>query len=323
MHGNKQSRRFLLTINNPQDKGINFDTIQETINNLKSTEYYCMASEVGESGTPHIHIFIVFGAPVRFSTIKNKFPTAHIDRCKGTAQENRDYVGKLGKWRDTAKAETVTGDFCEWGTIPEDRQGERKDLALMYEMIKQGASDLDIFEENPAYIRFVSHIEKVRQALSREKKQTAERDVKVIYMYGCDVATRLRYIYDRFGYDKVYRVVDYDKHPFDGYNCEDIVVFDFFEGGFPITQMNGMFMLGLPLELSCRYNNKMACYTTLVISADVSPVEIYIDVKVKEQRAFYSNLSEILYFNDSGEVDVYTSKDLLKGRLPMSNNSFD
>ena len=88
-----QSRKYLLTINNPKEKELSHDKIKELINSMKSTIYYCMADEKGlKEETPHTHIFIAFRSPVRFSTIKNLFPTAHIDKSLGTSAENKAYV---------------------------------------------------------------------------------------------------------------------------------------------------------------------------------------------------------------------------------------
>ena len=58
----KQGRKWQITINNPQDKGLDHDAIKLALDDLRSLDYYCMADEVGlETHTPHTHLFIVLG----------------------------------------------------------------------------------------------------------------------------------------------------------------------------------------------------------------------------------------------------------------------
>ena len=103
--GNSQSRKWNITINNPETVGLNHKAIVEKLK-LFCPRYYCLADEIATTGTPHTHIFLLSDSPIRFSTIKNRLPVAHIERAYGSAQDNRDYVRKGGKWADSDKAET-------------------------------------------------------------------------------------------------------------------------------------------------------------------------------------------------------------------------
>ena len=95
---NTQSRKWLLTINNPSEHGLNHAAIREILEKFKKLDYWCMCDEEGdECSTLHTHIFIFRQNPIRFSAIKNKFPTAHIDQCRGLSSENRAYVLKDGE----------------------------------------------------------------------------------------------------------------------------------------------------------------------------------------------------------------------------------
>ena len=100
MAKNEQSRKYLLTINNPADCGLTHDKIKALVQSL-SPAYFCMADEIASTGTHHTHVFLYRPSPVRWHTVKNLFPTAHIDKAYGSAQENRDYIQKGGKWSDT------------------------------------------------------------------------------------------------------------------------------------------------------------------------------------------------------------------------------
>ena len=113
---NTQARKWLLTINNPLSCGLDHDRLVELLQ-LFCPDYFCLADEIASTGTYHTHVFLYSASPIRFGTIKNRFPTAHIDKASGTAAENRDYIRKEGKWAETAKVQTsVAGTFLEFGT---------------------------------------------------------------------------------------------------------------------------------------------------------------------------------------------------------------
>ena len=64
-----QSRKWQLTINNPQEKGFTHEAINAIMrDNFKSVVYYCMADEVGQNGTYHTHLFLCGRSGIRFST---------------------------------------------------------------------------------------------------------------------------------------------------------------------------------------------------------------------------------------------------------------
>ena len=105
MDGRSQSRKYQLTINSPKEHGISDDMIKDILRNKLTLNYFCFAHEVGiEKGREHVHIFLYSHAPIRFGTVKNRFPIAHIERAYGSAKENRDYIQKIGKWEKSEKA---------------------------------------------------------------------------------------------------------------------------------------------------------------------------------------------------------------------------
>lgn len=141
----KQSRKYQLTINNPQEKGLDHDAIKKALEQLTALDYYCLGDEIGQEGTPHTHVFVTLRNATRFSRLKRLFPEAHIEAAKGTIQENRDYVAKSGKWADDPKSDTsVPGTFEESGEPPkEPGQGARSDIALIYQQIEEGIYWID------------------------------------------------------------------------------------------------------------------------------------------------------------------------------------
>ena len=124
MANNTQSRKWLMVINNPSEAGLDHSAISEIVQKFCPV-YFCMADEIATTGTYHTHVFFCTSSPARFSTIKKRFPTAHIEKAYGTPKENRDYITKTGIWADTSKAETaVPNTFQEWGRTSGRQRGQ-------------------------------------------------------------------------------------------------------------------------------------------------------------------------------------------------------
>lgn len=125
---NMQSRKWLLGINNPSESGLDNNAITETLQKFHPN-YFCIADELATTGTYHTHIFFYTHSPTRFSTIKKRFSTAHIEKAYGTPQENQDYVSKTWIWADTDKAGTsVPNTFQEWGELPADSDDKAPEM---------------------------------------------------------------------------------------------------------------------------------------------------------------------------------------------------
>lgn len=60
-----QSRKWLITINNPVEHGFSHDHIREAMEKFSGCLYWCMCDETGdECETLHTHIFSVFKSAV-------------------------------------------------------------------------------------------------------------------------------------------------------------------------------------------------------------------------------------------------------------------
>ena len=299
MTRDSQSRKWLLTINNPLDKGLTHDVLTSTLDGMKSVIYWCLSDETGAEGTFHTHIFLYSSGGIRFSTIINHFPGAHCDMAKGTCAQNRDYVFKEGKWADSEKECTNDKEsHMEHGDLPVERQGKRNDLDDLYDMILSGMSTFEIIQDNPSYMLNVDKIDRVRQIIMDDTNKNKWRDLSVTYVYGSTGSGKTRGIMEKYGYDSVYRVTDYD-HPFDGYKNQDVIMFEEFRSSLKIMDML-KYLDGYPLELPARYNNRVACFTKVYICSNVDVRDQYPWIQMQEPETWYAFLRRIHY------VHVYT-----------------
>lgn len=314
----KQSRKWQLTINNPLDHGYAHKDIIDKLSNITKLNYWCMCDEVGENGTYHTHIFLYRVNTMRFDMIKNNFPVAHIEAAKGTIQENRDYIRKEGKYADSVKAETnIKETFEESGEAPEEKQGKRTDLIDLYGYIKDGLSDYDILELDPSYMSRLELMDKTRQIIRyKEFEERCRSEIEVTYRYGKTGTGKSRSIIDKYGFKNVYRVTD-NKHPFDSYAGQDVIVFEeFYSSNWRLSDMLNLLDI-YPLKLPCRYNNKQACYTKVFINSNLPLTAQYINQQKDNKdawQAFCRRIHKVQIYIDKDQIETYDTQDYFNNR---------
>lgn len=321
------TRRYQLTINNPKEHGYDHEAIKAILAKGAKLLYWCMCDEQGQEGTYHTHLYLVFFNGVMFKTLKNKFPTAHIEVPQmGTNSENYAYVRKEGtKYRKDAnghyeytdangKVHTGTNyidTFEAFGELPPDgRQGDRNDLHKLYSLIASGADNAQILGEHPEYLRDLTHIDRTRQTLLEEKYRNVFRRMSVTYIYGPTGAGKTRSVKEGCGYANCYSVSDYI-HPFDGYRGQPVLLLDEFHSNIAINHML-QYLDGYPLELPCRYANKQACYTEVYIISNLPLERQFPDAqrdKPETWAAFLRRINCVRIFETDGSHRDYTVSD--------------
>lgn len=310
MKVDSRSRKWQITVNNPLDKGFTHEYIKKQFEEFKNLLYWCMCDEISESGTYHTHFFIVCSGAVRFSRMKKLFEGAHFEMARGTSQENRDYIRKEGKWEKDKKKETNLIDtFEEFGEMPVERPGQRNDIHDLYDMIRSGMTNFDIIEQNPDYMMCIDKIEKTRQIIREEEYKRVFRKLEVTYIWGSTGSGKTRGVMEKYGYENVYRITDY-QHPFDGYKGQDVIVFEEFRSSLKISEML-LYLDGYPTELPCRYFNKVACFTKVYILTNHDLESQYRDVQLSHPEtwlAFKRRINEVVCTDEElFESDIFDS----------------
>jgi len=318
MTNNPQGRKWQITINNPIEKDFTHERIKSELQKLESVKYWCMADEIGaEEETPHTHIFVECTSPVRFSTLKNIFESAHLERANGTAQENRDYIAKSGKWEDDTKGETrIEGTFEEFGEMSTEIKisGGRGIEGIVLSRILDGASNSEILLEFPEYLRGMRDVEHARQILRHEEYRNKRRILETVYIFGETGVGKTRSVLDAYGYSNVCAINNY-KNPFCNYEGENIILFDEFNSGIDIRSM--LFYLDCyPLKLPARYSDKQACYERVFIISNFDLREQYRQEQVRHPevwQAFLRRIHKVIHFTSDGKRYEYDTHDYLYG----------
>ena len=301
-------RKWQLTINNPKEHNLEHKQIKELLKLLPTLIYWCLADEIGQDGnTYHTHIFLYFKNPIRFSTLKNCFSSAHIEKAKGTSQENKDYILKQGKWENTEKAETkIDGTFEEFGEVPDDSTGFQSNqqyYGTLYQLIADGLTDGEILASNPNYIPLIGKFQQIRNAIKENTFSYESREnLEVHYIYGPARWNKEKSIRKEYEDKNIYVISDYD-HPFDDYDCQDVIIFKDFHSDIAFNTFVH-YLEKYPLRVGSRFNKKSACYTKVYIMSDINLHEQYEFEQMNKdyyQHTFLDKITSTIYCKNKTE----------------------
>lgn len=314
-----QMRKVQLTINNPCEYGMTHEEIRKQVSRFCPT-YCCLADEIGEHGTLHTHVFFCCASPFRFSTVKRRFPTAHIEEAFGSCQANRDYIRKEGVWADTAKAETTVPDtFLEFGVIPDERTEKAPSMAEVIQALDNGQSTTEIIRGNPKFAFQCKNIDILRDTLVAETFRNCEREIEVIYKFGPTGTGKTRSIFAAHQHKDVYRVTHYGTQNtgirFDGYHSHPVLVFEEFSSQVDIADMLN-YLDRYPIMLPARYSDHPACYTKVYITSNLPLQAQYLHVQEQYPtvwRAFLRRIAKIEEFHRDGSITLHLAQEYEKG----------
>lgn len=282
-----QKRSWILTI---PAEGNDQASVEEKLERYR----YVGQLERGET-TGYLHWQILVNHPhaIRFSTLKNLFPTAHIEPRKGNLVQALAYV---------TKAETFAG--VSVGNMKELPEAKEKKLGLadFHQLISEGASVDELIANHPSALFFANRLRELERTLAFQRGREL-RDVKALYIHGKTGVGKTRTLWERYGAD-MYRVSSYS-NPWDSYRRESVLVLDEFYG----RNFAFDFLLNVldryPLELPARYANKQACWTTVAVVSNVPLSEQYAEVQASNPRGWQALLrrfgGEVYELDEAGD----------------------
>ena len=288
-----RSRGWFLTNNYKESEPIENKELLNLITNISGIVYTAFQLEQGKEGTKHHQIYIYFKHAKTFEVIKKLFPNAHIEIAKGTPQEASEYC---------TKADTRIGEPTIWGELP--IQGKRSDIEDMVLMIEEGHSLKEVRQTYPSqYLRYGNKFKELRQDILQENYGNIYRPLNVIYLYGEPGIGKTRYIAEKYGYENIYVVTDYE-HPFDSYDGEPVIVFEEFRNSLSIAQMLH-YLDGQPIKLPARYTNRVACYIKVYIVSNWKFEDQYTWIKNQDIQTYKAFRRRIHFIGNLDEVIAY------------------
>ena len=177
--------------------------------------------EKGDSGTEHYQGYVIFKSLKSMRQVKVLFPRAHLEKARGSSAQNIKYC---------TKEEGREDGPWEFGTRPDP--GRRTDL----ESVARQAQEEGMAAVEDAHVGMVVRYYKglqhvVNSSRARKRRREGFRKIKVRCYFGSTETGKSRHCYDK--YPGLYEVVTNSNggsYWFDGYEGEDVILFDDFRG---------------------------------------------------------------------------------------------
>lgn len=130
MNDNKKvrTRRWVFTLNNPE---VSKEELLEMIKERAATRYVVIGEEVAPTtGTIHYQGFVEYENAATFEQLKARLPLAHIERAKGSNQQNKAYC-------------TKDNNFVEDGKVVQRTQQGEAAISVLT-LLQEGSTLIDI-----------------------------------------------------------------------------------------------------------------------------------------------------------------------------------
>lgn len=263
--------RWCFTVNNPGSWVPAFD--EETM------VYLVWANERGEDGTPHVQGYVRFKTRKAMATAKRIISDrAHLETARGTEGQNRDYCNK----------QPLDG-LHEHGTFDATAgtRGKRNDLKECLDKLKAGIPKAKVFMEHPDLIvKYPTGMEKVAEVLLGPPPPY--REVHNLVLWGSTGTGKSRRALNTF--PDAYRGT-VGVGTFDRYSGEKEVILDEFDPcSVPIQELLQWLDI-YSTQLKCRYTNKYARWTKMIIIANDPPAQWYLMEAQTRRDALLRRLS--------------------------------
>lgn len=270
-------RRWMLTVPAEGAKGVSRDELEDA---LAPYESYLGQLEEGEGGTNYRHwqLVLCHSEPVRFSTLRRKLPTAHLEPVRDL-RASLAYVQKEDT-RVEGKKPLVKGDIR-----PGPGQGHRSDLDALRARILAGQETADqlILSDASAW-RHSRLVGDLVSARDRHRQEGKLRDVQVRVVFGDTGTGKTRATLDGLqSLGSVCRVTHWGPGAFDGYDGQESLVLDEFAGQPPIEELLTWLDV-YPVALPARYRPRQAAFVRVVLCSNAPPWTWYMH-SPKAQRA--------------------------------------
>lgn len=256
-------RSWFLTINNYTQDDI--DRAEVFIQNTALYGIYC--EEVGEQGTPHLHIYFRMKDGKTFMKIKKLFPRANIKVALGNDNDNYIYCSKDGKYKE----------FGE-----KSNQGARTDLDKVKQEIIDGKKVDEIVMEDPffyhQYGRTLHKIEDLRM-----RKVFRNHMTEGLWIYGKTGTGKSEYAFTDYTPETHY-VWKYDNGWQDGYTQQDIVIIDEFRGQIPFSELLMLIDKHPNASVRRRGREPMPFVSKkVIITSSMRPEEVYYNLSANDK----------------------------------------
>lgn len=200
------------------------NSITQKLEDNELVRYCVWQVEETKTKRKHIQAYIELKSPRKMSYIKKLFEdeTLHCEKRKGTREEARNYCMK--------EESRLEGPF-EYGSFEKGGQGKRNDLLDIKKKVDEKVSVAQIWDEH--FGTMIRVYKGVKEYKSIKTKQTKFEKKDVHIYWGKTGSGKTRKAFEE---NKSIYIKD-ESQWWDGYDGEECVLIDDFNGGIPIQTL--------------------------------------------------------------------------------------
>lgn len=241
-----RARRWCFTYNNPPDNweelaSAYFDEPQNRI------KFMIFQLEWGEKNqTRHFQGYLEFNVKKTLKSLQNLFGNGlHFEVARGTKKQNIAYCSK------------GDGNPFIFGDV-EGGQGSRTDLIEFVKAIDENSTFTSMVEEYPVQmVKYYRFFDRYKIEMQNSKVDGNKREKKwVACLYGATGTGKTRHVYDNNSNVYEVEIGTGNSVWFDGYCGQDVVLFDDYRGGIPMSTLLRIIDRG-PHFVQCKGNTHL------------------------------------------------------------------
>lgn len=242
------------------------------------------------TGRLHLQGAVYYHNAVTLSHVQSDFGVnGHYEVMRGTPKESEDYCSK--------DATHIKGPWVH-GTCP--KQGKRTDWETVKEKVIAKVPRNQILMESPHLAPCFRGVDALIEA-ARPNPEIS-RDITVYMMYGPTGTGKTHRALMSFPDAYVIRGKLVEGKSFDLYNGESCLVLDEWDPReWPITTMNTL-LDKWKCPLQCRYQNKYALWTKVIITTNIEPDSWYNDAKPQQLAAFQRRITHTFHVQSQEDL---------------------
>lgn len=268
-------RNILITINQID----NFEEIKNYLKEKPSFQYGIATLEKAPTtGHKHIHLYIQFKRPTKIQ--KSKILNQRIDICRGSVQQNIDYIKKT---KEPEKAGEI---------IFEEGEPKKKGGVTIADVKK-----MDPEERNELNINLYNIINKINEQENKVLKgNDMFKEMKVYWYWGDSGLGKTRMAYKNIG-NREFNEVKYDGNFWHG-TSEGVTIAlydDFRDSDMKPRELINFIDYNKHI-MNIKGGSQRNMYTEIYITSIQSPEEIYGNVTGEPRKQWLRRITEIIQF---------------------------
>lgn len=232
------------------------ESFEETLAQLGSTQCVYGREVCPSSGREHFQGLLQFKNARKFSVLRKKLGSVHIEVAKWSLETNEKYCKK-------------DGDFKEFGEKP--KQGQRNDKSTLVDLVQDGVSIVDMVRDgsikNINQLKFANSLYTLLTPTARPRDK-----LKVIWIIGPSGSGKTRYCVNN--HPDAYVKTGSTKW-FDGYSGQDVVIIDDITNEFSFVDLLDLLDKSKTPRVDIKGSSFPFVATTVQITSVKHPAWIY------------------------------------------------